>query len=158
METDPLQQLRDIHLPPEPSWWPPAVGWWVLAIGLLVFFVWLTRLALRAWQRRAPIRAARKLYASLHQNLINDRINELAYANQCNELAKRLLVRGLGRTDLSSHSTNKWLRDLDEVSQSQDFTKGAGQSLGITRFQPAPTIDTNGLHAAMTKFLAQVTP
>jgi hypothetical protein len=24
-------QLRDIHLPPDPSWWPPAPGWWMLA-------------------------------------------------------------------------------------------------------------------------------
>lgn len=24
--------LRDIHLPPEPSWWPPAPGWWLLAV------------------------------------------------------------------------------------------------------------------------------
>ena len=23
--------LRDIHLPPDPSWWPPAPGWWMLA-------------------------------------------------------------------------------------------------------------------------------
>ena len=32
--------LRDIHLPPEPSWWPPAPGWWilfVLAMGVLGF-------------------------------------------------------------------------------------------------------------------------
>ena len=28
--------LRDIHLPPAPSWWPPAPGWWILAIVLLV--------------------------------------------------------------------------------------------------------------------------
>ena len=27
----PGPQLRDIHLPPAPSWWPPAPGWWVLA-------------------------------------------------------------------------------------------------------------------------------
>ncbi|MEO9216837.1 MAG: DUF4381 domain-containing protein [Rhodanobacter sp.] len=28
--------MRDIHLPPEPSWWPPAPGWWVLAALLLL--------------------------------------------------------------------------------------------------------------------------
>lgn len=27
--------LRDIHLPPTPSWWPPAPGWWVLAVLLV---------------------------------------------------------------------------------------------------------------------------
>lgn len=31
--------LRDIHLPPAPSWWPPAPGWWVLAAVLLVALV-----------------------------------------------------------------------------------------------------------------------
>lgn len=35
--------LRDIHLPPEPSWWPPAPGWWMLAVLLLLllaFALW----------------------------------------------------------------------------------------------------------------------
>lgn len=40
--------LRDIHLPPSPSWWPPAPGWWLLA-GLillaLVVGIWM-------WRRR----------------------------------------------------------------------------------------------------------
>jgi len=27
--------LRDIHLPPEPSWWPPAPGWWLLTLLLV---------------------------------------------------------------------------------------------------------------------------
>lgn len=34
---DPAQlPLRDIHLPPVPSWWPPAPGWWLLAVLLVV--------------------------------------------------------------------------------------------------------------------------
>lgn len=28
--------LRDIHLPPAPSWWPPAPGWWLLAVAALL--------------------------------------------------------------------------------------------------------------------------
>ena len=35
--------LRDIHLPPAPSWWPPAPGWWLLALVLLI------AIALGAW-------------------------------------------------------------------------------------------------------------
>ena len=52
---NPQLQLRDIHLPPEPSWWPPAPGWWVLAILLLVAAVLLTRWV---WRR---MRARRRL-------------------------------------------------------------------------------------------------
>jgi hypothetical protein len=48
--TPPTQgpKLRDIHLPPDPSWWPPAPGWWMLAVLLLALLLagaWL-------WRRR----------------------------------------------------------------------------------------------------------
>lgn len=40
-------QLRDIHLPPSPSWWPPAPGWWMLAalvlVGIVVAYGWQAR-------------------------------------------------------------------------------------------------------------------
>jgi hypothetical protein len=32
---DPLQDLRDVHLPDPISWWPPAFGWWMI-MGLLI--------------------------------------------------------------------------------------------------------------------------
>lgn len=38
--------LRDIHLPPAPSWWPPAPGWWglaVLSLLALLLGVWWWR-------------------------------------------------------------------------------------------------------------------
>lgn len=40
--------LRDIHLPPAPSWWPPAPGWWILAALLLLVLL----LGLWLWQRQ----------------------------------------------------------------------------------------------------------
>src|SRR5262249_43714601 len=45
--------LRDIHLPPDPSWWPPAPGWWLLAIALLVLAAFAIRTLVRAWRERA---------------------------------------------------------------------------------------------------------
>lgn len=49
--------LRDIHLPPEPSWWPPAPGWWLLAVLLLALIttgsVLLRRRLGRQRRRRA---------------------------------------------------------------------------------------------------------
>lgn len=50
--------LRDIHLPPEPTWWPPAPGWWVLA-GLLLLAllgaIWLWRKYRRAQRQRRQV-------------------------------------------------------------------------------------------------------
>ena len=37
-----LEQLADIHLPVEISYWPPAPGWWILAVMLLVGGIFLS--------------------------------------------------------------------------------------------------------------------
>lgn len=50
--------LRDIHLPPEPSWWPPAPGWWALSVLLLVLLlvaIWLWRRQRRELHQRQQV-------------------------------------------------------------------------------------------------------
>lgn len=54
--------LRDIHLPPDPSWWPPAPGWWVLA-ALSVLVVCACVAVWRA--RRAMLRQRERIVAQL---------------------------------------------------------------------------------------------
>lgn len=44
--------LRDIHLPPAPSWWPPAPGWWIVAIVLLAAIGFGAWTLLRVWRER----------------------------------------------------------------------------------------------------------
>lgn len=46
--SDPLAQLRDIHLPEAISWWPLAPGWWFLAIVFIVAMAYFIGLL---WQR-----------------------------------------------------------------------------------------------------------
>lgn len=47
--------LRDIHMPPPPSWWPLAPGWWIVAgvvavaLAVLIWCVWRWRRRRRAW-------------------------------------------------------------------------------------------------------------
>jgi len=50
-------ELRDIHVPPDPSWWPPAPGWWLLAM-LVLALLFAAALAWRYVRRR---RRARRL-------------------------------------------------------------------------------------------------
>ena len=51
--------LRDIHLPPDPSWWPPAPGWWLLCALALALA------ALGAWWWRRHRRVARRRQGAL---------------------------------------------------------------------------------------------
>ena len=58
MPATPAQEgplLRDIHLPPDPSWWPPAPGWWLLAGVLLALLALATWFVWRRRQRRERI-------------------------------------------------------------------------------------------------------
>lgn len=52
--------LRDIHLPPAPSWWPPAPGWWILAALLLIALPVLWYLGRRSHRRRALWRSVER--------------------------------------------------------------------------------------------------
>ena len=47
--------LRDVHLPPSPSWWPLALGWWlviaaiVLVLGTLALWWWRRHRRAQRW-------------------------------------------------------------------------------------------------------------
>ena len=158
MEVDPLQQLRDVHLPIDPSWWPPAIGWWLLAglaIGLLV---WGLRLAWSAYTSRAPIRAARRAYANLYQQFSATQCSIENYIAGANQLLKRLLVHALKRPKYAALSGTAWLQVLDIESQSNDFTQGSGQALGDIRFQRQPQVDAQALHDSLLNLLSCVQP
>lgn len=61
--------LRDIHLPPAPSWWPPAPGWWLLAaLALLAIAagVLLWRRARRRRRQRARVLGEVGVLAARH--------------------------------------------------------------------------------------------
>ena len=145
MQGDPLEQLRDVHMPADPSWWPLALGWWIAALliaGVVGYSLWL---ALKRHRAHAPMRQAGHLLARYEAAFAAAEMTPLEYVDRCNELLKRYLVRALGRHEFAELSGEAWLQALDELSASTAFTTGSGRVLGNDRFKREPTLRVDGL-------------
>ena len=154
MQADPLQQLRDIHIPAEPSWWPPAPGWWLLAGICLAALFWLSKLWRARRRRRAPLRQARTLYHELHTSYVDGQIDASAYVHGTNELLKRLLIHTQTQAQAASANNEAWLGLLDNIADSTEFTLGAGQVLGNSRFAPKVAVDEATFDALIRRFIS----
>ena len=74
--SDPLAQLRDIHLPEAISWWPLAFGWWIIAVICILGIVLAVRFSLNHFfsqrYRRQALAQLKKLpNSNQHQRLID---------------------------------------------------------------------------------------
>jgi len=112
--------LRDVHLPPAPSWWPPAPGWWLLAAALLI-------VAALAWfwrRRRARRRAAIEL---VFDQAVAAADTPSAQVAAISELLRRAARRCDPQADRLQGEA--WLEFLDRGSRTRDFAEGEGRVL-----------------------------
>ena len=156
MQSDPLQQLRDVHMPADPSWWPPAPGWWVLGVLLVFLLLWAYRKYRSVQQRRVPIRMAQSLLGELYGHYQRGSLSAMDFLQQSNELLKRLLVPALGHQRFARLSGDAWLEQLDQLSRSDAFTNGPGRVLGNERFRADPEVDVDALHQQLQRTLKKV--
>lgn len=136
MQNDPLDQLRDVHLPDTPAWWPPAPGWWIVAVLVILLLVLLIRTILQRRRRTAPRRAALRELDACFQAWTAGTRTAADCINDCNALLKRLWVHVDGATHVAALSGDAWLAYLNQRSASLQFTDGAGRLLGNQRFSP----------------------
>ncbi len=158
MQPDLLQQLKDIHLPVEPTWWPPAPGWWVLALIVIGLIIWAAGRLRAAYRRRRPLKLARGYYDEVYSAFSRGEIDGPAYLQQTNELLKRLYVHGVGDDRARSANDENWLAYLDARSGDNAFTQGPGRQLGNQRFQPTPDADPATLHPLVSKLFRNARP
>lgn len=158
MQENPLQQLRDVHPPLEPGWWPPAPGWWLVAVVCVIAAIYAVLSVWLAYQRRRPIRNARAMLDDLLLAYQNGHIDTLTYANNANEILKRLLVIALGIKSLAAVADTDWLEALDRITNSRDFSAGHGSIMGNSRFAADATADVTALHESLGNLLANTHP
>jgi hypothetical protein len=118
-----LQNLNDIVMPEDVSWWPVAHGWYVLAallIALLVFF------AYRAIRQRR-----RNRYRRLALLELSDirRKADAAALQKLPVVLKRTALSAWPRGDVAALTGAEWHRFLDRTASTELFCSGAGALL-----------------------------
>ncbi|MGB0909041.1 MAG: DUF4381 domain-containing protein [Nitrospirales bacterium] len=122
---DPLQQLRDIHVPDPISFWPPALGWWVVMLIVLVLAslgLWFLRYRKKTAPRRSALSELTVLKAKFDET--QDSANLMESLSQ---LLRRYAIVSFGRHNVAGLAGMSWLRFLDEQGKTQQFSSEMGQ-------------------------------
>ncbi len=112
--------LRDVHLPPAPSWWPPAPGWWLALVAVLL------AVAVLLWWRRRTHRR-RMVMGRLFDDSLDGAETASARIAAMSELLRRAARRREPGADRLSG--DDWLRFLDRGQRIPVFSAGAGRTL-----------------------------
>ena len=149
--SDPLSQLRDIHLPQTVGWWPPAIGWWILAIFLIVAIAggiyWLWWRHKRLAYKREAIATMEAIRASHLQHQDDQQL----LSDLCS-LLKRTAITRYGRDEIAGLAGEQWLSFLDRTGQTSEFTQGSGRII-TNRFSPNTQVDSTELLNAVEHWL-----
>ncbi|NJN47916.1 MAG: DUF4381 domain-containing protein [Candidatus Competibacteraceae bacterium] len=127
VNSDPLAQLRDIHLPPWPTVWPPAPGWWVLALLVVCLVALLLRIAIRYYRRH---RRQRAIIAALYVARDNYAIQDAPrFAAEVSMLLRRVALNRFPRQQVAGLNGADWLAFLDRTGGEGRFRQGPGRVL-----------------------------
>jgi hypothetical protein len=142
-------QLRDIHLPPQPSWWPPAPGWWglaVLIVSALLLGIWWWR---RGHQRR---KSHRQILAQIDLVAARHAGDAAAFAAGMHRLLRQTVrlydAHGAHARDAA------WRASLAQVAVDAP-TLDCLTSLDAAMYRPGVALDEVAVTAAMHRWLAR---
>lgn len=120
--SDPLSQLRDIHLPAPISWWPLAPGWYILAILILV----LIAIASVCWYRHRQKWRKQQVIFHMLENYMNQQPPHWTCVNL---LIKRVAFIHHSRKHIAGLHGEAWLTWLDTITQTTAYTQHEGRIL-----------------------------
>ena len=131
---DPLQDLRDVHMPDPVSWWPPAYGWWLIVMLLIVGL----GIGMWAWARYRHSRLRRFALTQLTEVKQQYAVhaNEQLAVVQLSKLVRRYALAMFPRSGVAGLSGQSWLEFLDDTGKTHQFSDGPGQILRSCPYQP----------------------
>lgn len=145
-------ELRDIHLPADPSWWPPAPGWWLLAALLVLAAFWIFRV-LRHRRR------TQRWQASVQSELAKIAAEYASQPDAAKLTAQLSALLRRASLLIAPHAAalngDAWLNFLDAQIDGDAFSNGPGRVLLDAPFRRDPQIDADALIALTAGWLKQ---
>ncbi|MCW5589387.1 MAG: DUF4381 domain-containing protein [Legionellales bacterium] len=126
--TDPLSQLKPLHLPPAITFWPPAPGWLILSALVIFMSAGIVYYFIRRYQNQRGKRFALQQLHTLQQQFAQPDYRPQIISN-ISQLLKRVALLHHPRQQVAGLTGTKWLQFLDESGHTQDFQHGIGKIL-----------------------------
>lgn len=148
--SNPLQGLRDIHLPAPVSFWPPAPGWWLLAGGVVLLMVaglWWWRHYHKHRYRRQALQQLQGLRQAWQQGKA-----EAEVLGSISILLRRVAMTRYGRHPVAGLYGKAWLAFLDRTGRNTDF-QSRGQALLDGPYRPASNGSAEAVLDLATRWL-----
>jgi hypothetical protein len=151
--SEPLAQLRDIHLPDPISWWPLAPGWY----GLMALAVLLAiGISYRLYKRHANALAKNKALAllSMYKEQYEKDGNAQVASARISELLRRVALVYYPRSEVASIHGDGWIDFLNKTGKNIDFRPVRAQLLE-SPFKTAETVKLNPLFTRAEQWIKQ---
>lgn len=149
-KTAPTLELRDIHLPTDPSYWPLAPGWWVLIVIALILAYFLLK-------KLAKIRKTNHINNLMQQELSAVRESYTKHndkhqlAVDISTLLNRFVIHVLKDSRASSLTGDSWIAYLNSRVQSEVFDDFQNE-LTQAQYQKEVDFDASRLFATVKNY------
>lgn len=140
MNNNPLLELRDVHLPSEPSWWPPAIGYYLVALLLVLLMV----LCIYFYRKSSPRRLIKRqvLQELLKAERHYLRTREIAPLQaEVSSVVRRLAAYKAQSTTLLSDESSDLYRGVRKLSSDTKKTEELITLLEKDRFKKEVDVD-----------------
>lgn len=119
-DLQPLQKLRDIHLPDTVGFWPLAPGWYVLAFIILLLIAYVVWIACCRYRRGQAKHQALLLLAEYERQYAAGAEASVISA-RISELLRRVALVYYPRARVAGLNGTSWIDFLNETSSKTNF-------------------------------------
>lgn len=151
--TNPLAELKDVHLPAPVSIFPLATGWYIVIAIIFILVAVLTWWRLRRHKKKQQQQEIFNLLKQIKANAVTT--SDEKTIEECSILLKRVAVAKFPEQKPQLLFGKNWLQFLDKTGKTSEFTTGYGHYLGEI-YQKQQLEDKKAFFALIEKWLRSV--